>query len=55
MFGNADYDALVAETTALLDRLADPADARQRARLAEVFTISIRYEGEFWDMTLAAA
>lgn len=54
MFGNADYDALVAETTALLDRLADPADARQWARLAEVFTISIRYEGEFWDMTLAA-
>jgi thiaminase (transcriptional activator TenA) len=55
MFGNADYDALVAETTALLDRLADPADARQWARLAEVFTISIRYEGEFWDMSLAAA
>lgn len=55
MFGNADYDALVAETTGLLDRLADPADSRQWPRLSEVFTISIRYEGEFWDMALAAA
>ena len=55
MFGNADYDALVAETTGLLDRLADPADSRQWPRLSEVFTISIRYEREFWDMALAAA
>ena len=55
MFGNAGYDALVAETTGLLDRLADPADARQWSRLSEVFTISIRYEREFWDMALAAA
>jgi thiaminase (transcriptional activator TenA) len=55
MFGNADYDALVAETTSLLDRLADPADARQWSRLSAVFSISIRYEGEFWDMALAAA
>jgi thiaminase/transcriptional activator TenA len=50
MFGNAEYDALVAETTGLLDRLADPADARQWSRLSEVFNISIRYEGEFWEM-----
>jgi thiaminase/transcriptional activator TenA len=55
MFGNADYDALVAETTGLLDRLADPADSRQWPRLSETFTISIRYEREFWDMALAAA
>jgi len=55
MFGNADYDALVAETTGLLDRLADPVDARQWSRLSEVFSISIRYEREFWDMALAAA
>ena len=54
MFGNADYDALVAETTGLLDRLADPADAGQWARLSAVFSISIRYEGEFWDMAYAA-
>ena len=53
--GDADYDALVAETTGLLDRLADPADSRQWPRLSEVFAISIRYEGEFWDMALAAA
>ena len=55
MFGNDDYDGLVAETTGLLDRLADPADPRQWRRLSEVFTISIRYEREFWDMALAAA
>ena len=55
MFGNAGYDALVAETTGLLDRLADPADARQWSRLSEVFSISIRYEREFWDMALAVA
>jgi len=54
MFGNADYDALVAETTGLLDRLAGPADAGQWARLSTVFSISIRYEGEFWDMTARA-
>jgi hypothetical protein len=54
MFGNADYDALVAETTGLLDRLADPADAGQWSRLSAVFSISIRYEGEFWDMTSRA-
>lgn len=55
LFGNAGYDALVAETTGLLDRLADLADARQWSRLSEVFSISIRYEREFWDMALAAA
>jgi thiaminase/transcriptional activator TenA len=65
MFGHAEYDALVAETTGLLDRLADPvvgntvvgntADAGPWARLSVVFGISIRYEGEFWDMAYAAA
>ena len=74
MFGNSDYDALVAETTGLLDRLAGPvagntvagntvaggtvaggtADAGPWARLSAVFRISIRYEGEFWDMAYAA-
>jgi thiaminase (transcriptional activator TenA) len=55
MFGNGEYDALVAETTGLLDRLADPADAGPWARLSAVFSISIRYEGAFWDMAYAAA
>jgi len=55
MFGNADYDALVAQTTGLLDRLADPADAGPWARLSAVFGISVRYEREFWDMAYAAA
>jgi thiaminase (transcriptional activator TenA) len=55
MFGNPGYDALVAETTRLLDRLADPAGTAQWSRLSEVFSISIRYEAEFWDMAHAAA
>jgi thiaminase/transcriptional activator TenA len=55
MFGNAEYDALVAETTGLLDRLADPADAGLWARLSAAFSISLRCEGDFWDMTRAAA
>ncbi|MGZ4125707.1 MAG: TenA family protein [Actinomycetota bacterium] len=50
MFGNDDYDALVAETTALLDRLADPSDGAQMRRLAAIFERSTRYEREFWDM-----
>ena len=50
MFGNADYDALVRETTGLLDRLADPGDAAAVQRLARVFDISTRYEVQFWDM-----
>jgi thiaminase len=54
MFGNAEYDALVAETTGLLDRLADPADAWQWSRMSAVFSISVRYEGEFWDIALTA-
>jgi thiaminase len=44
----------VVETTRLLDRLADPADAGQWSRMSAVFSISVRYEGEFWDMTLRA-
>jgi thiaminase (transcriptional activator TenA) len=55
MFGSPGYDALVAETTGLLDRLADPAGTGQWSRLSEVFSISIRYEGEFWDMAHASA
>jgi thiaminase/transcriptional activator TenA len=50
MFGNDDYDALVAETTALLDRLADPSDEARMRRLSAIFERSTRYEREFWDM-----
>jgi thiaminase/transcriptional activator TenA len=50
MFGNDEYDALVGETTALLDRLADPADERRMARLSEIFDRSTWYEAAFWDM-----
>lgn len=49
MFGNDDYEALVEETTGLLDRVADRrADAMQR--LSFVFDASTRYEVQFWDM-----
>jgi thiaminase/transcriptional activator TenA len=49
MFSNDDYEALVEETTGLLDRLADRrADAMQR--LSFVFDTSTRYEVQFWDM-----
>ena len=34
MFGNDDYDGLVAQTTALLDRLVDPTDERRMAALS---------------------
>lgn len=50
MFGNDDYGALVAETTGLLDRLADPDDAAAMQRLSLVFDASTRYEVQFWDM-----
>ena len=49
MFGSDDYEALVEETTGLLDRVADRrADAMQRLSL--VFDTSTRYEVQFWDM-----
>jgi len=50
MFGHGGYSALVAETTGLLDRLADPADAAVMARLSWIFDTSTRYEVQFWDM-----
>jgi thiaminase/transcriptional activator TenA len=50
MFGNDEYDGLVAETTGLLDRLVDPADERRIAMLSRIFERSTRYEAEFWDM-----
>jgi thiaminase (transcriptional activator TenA) len=50
MFGNDAYDGLVADTTALLDRLVDPGDARRMTALSLIFERSTRYEAEFWDM-----
>jgi thiaminase/transcriptional activator TenA len=50
MFGNTEYAALVAETTGLLDQLADPADGTAVARLSWIFETSTRYEAEFWNM-----
>ena len=50
MFGSDEYDALVAETTALLDRMADVADAVRMAALTAIFERSTQYEVAFWDM-----
>ena len=50
MFGNDEYDGLVEETTALLDRVADVDDAAQMAALTTIFERSTRYEVAFWDM-----
>ena len=50
MFGSDEYDGLVAETTALLDRVADAENAAQMAVLKEIFDRSTHYEVAFWDM-----
>ena len=50
LFGDDEYDALVGETTALLDRLVDPEDAARVASLSEIFERSISFERAFWDM-----
>jgi thiaminase len=50
MFGNDAYEGLVADTTALLDRLVDPGDRTRVAALSLIFERSTRYEAEFWDM-----
>jgi thiaminase (transcriptional activator TenA) len=50
MFGNDDYEGLVAQTMALLDRLVDPSDNPRMSALSLIFERSTRYEAEFWDM-----
>lgn len=50
MFGNDEYDGLVGDTTALLDRLVDPTDEPRVARLSSIFDRSTWYEAAFWDM-----
>lgn len=55
MFGGMGYRTLVAETTGLLDRLADPRDDALMRRLSWIFDTSTRYEAQFWDMAYGAA
>ena len=50
MFGSEDYGALVEQSTALLDRLANPADEARMASLSRIFDRSTQYEVAFWDM-----
>ncbi len=53
LFGSDEYDGLVEESTALLDRLADVDDAAQMASLTSIFERSTQYEVAFWDMAYA--
>jgi thiaminase (transcriptional activator TenA) len=55
LFGGGAYDALVAETTGLLDRLTDSGDGIVMQRLSLIFDTSTRYEVQFWDMAYGAA
>jgi thiaminase (transcriptional activator TenA) len=55
LFGNDDYDRLVGQTTALLDRLVDPGDEGRMASLMRIFERSTRFEAEFWDMAYGSA
>jgi len=55
MFGSDEYDGLVAETTALLDRVADAGNADQMAALTAIFERSTQYEVAFWDMAHGSA
>lgn len=50
LFGGEGYDALIGETTSLLDRLADRDDAPRLAVLGQIFERSTSYERAFWDM-----
>jgi thiaminase/transcriptional activator TenA len=50
MFGSDEYEGLVAESTALLDRVADPQDPARMAALRRIFDRSTTYEVAFWDM-----
>jgi thiaminase/transcriptional activator TenA len=50
LFGTDDYDGLVAQTTAMLDRLVDPRDERRMQSLFAIFERSTWYEAAFWDM-----
>lgn len=50
VFAKPEYAGLVAESTALLDRLADPSEA-SFARLRAIFDASTRFEVAFWDMS----
>jgi hypothetical protein len=50
MFGNDEYDGLVGETTALLDRLADPSDDERMRTLSRIFDTSTDFEVRFWNM-----
>jgi thiaminase/transcriptional activator TenA len=55
VFGSDEYDGLVAESTALLDRVADAEDATQMAALTVIFERSTQYEVAFWDMAYGDA
>jgi thiaminase (transcriptional activator TenA) len=53
LFGNDEYDVLVARTNALLDRLVEPTDEGRVSALSRIFERSTWYEAAFWDMAYA--
>jgi thiaminase (transcriptional activator TenA) len=50
-YASAEMQDIAAWACALLDRLGDEAGATERARMAEVFVASSRYEYLFWEMS----
>jgi len=53
LFGNDEYDVLVARSNSLLDRLVLPTDEGRVPALLRIFERSTWYEAAFWDMAYA--
>jgi thiaminase/transcriptional activator TenA len=49
-FASDEYVEVIAARRRTLDELAAPAGEAARRRLSEIFTMSTRLEGAFWDM-----
>jgi thiaminase/transcriptional activator TenA len=49
-YSSAEFAAVADRLRGELDRLAEGANAAQRARLSELFVLSSRYEWQFWEM-----
>jgi thiaminase len=54
-WGGVAFEAYVAHLEEDLDQLAAQAGAAERARMAELFQLTVRYEIAFWEMAWSAA
>ncbi len=54
-WAGADFAAYVAHLEQLLDELAARAGAAERARMAELFELTLRYEIAYWEMAWSGA